>query len=111
MFQYPITEIIAVIVLEATEAAGTYCLSSLKPKFGHLWVQLIRLAGVVLAAMTIIRFYKRMKVLMKARRGAIKLFSFKGFIFLHFIQTVSRKVNIPFLMPKVLMVNSGSSAS
>lgn len=93
VFQYPITEIIAVIVLEATEAAGTYCLSSLKPKYGHLWVQIIRLVGVGLAAITVIRFYSRMKVLMKARRGAIKLFSFKGFIFLGVIQTVSSKSN------------------
>ena len=78
VFQYPITELIAVIVLEATQADGTYCLSSLKPKFGHFWAQIIRLIGVVLAAMTIIKFYKRMKSLMKARRGAIKLFTFKG---------------------------------
>jgi hypothetical protein len=92
VFQYPITELIAVIVLEATEATGTFCLSSLKPKFGHLWVLVIRLIGVVLAVITIIRFYTRMKTLMKIRRGAIKLFSFKGFVFLHFAQAVSGKI-------------------
>jgi hypothetical protein len=60
--------------------------------FGHLWVLVIRLIGVVLAVITIIRFYTRMKTLMKIRRGAIKLFSFKGFVFLHFAQAVSGKI-------------------
>lgn len=89
VFQYPVTELIAVIILEATEAEGTYCINSLKPKYGHLWTQIIRLVGLVLAAMTVIRFYGRMKKMMKTHRGLFKLIGFKGFIFLHFIQTVS----------------------
>lgn len=46
VFQFPITQLISVVILEATEANDTYCMSSLKPKFGHLWVQIIRLIGV-----------------------------------------------------------------
>ena len=89
VFQFPVTELIATIILEATEAEGTYCVNSLKPKYGHLWTQIIRLAGLVLAAMTVIRFYGRMKTMMKTHRGLWKLVGFKGFIFLSFIQTVS----------------------
>lgn len=89
VFQFPITELIAVIILEATEAQGTYCASSYSPKYGHLWSQLFHMLGLIAAALSILRFYKKNKSLMKARRGFAKLVVFKGFIFLHLVQTVS----------------------
>ena len=88
VFQFPLTELLSVVILEATEATGTYCSSSLKPRFGHLWVMIIKTVGVLLAVMAIFRFYKRMKGVMKARRGLAKLVCFKGIVFLRFLQTV-----------------------
>lgn len=88
VFQFPLTELLSVIVLEATVATGSYCESSLSPRFGHVWVMIISTLGVVLAMMSIFRFYKRTKPVMKARRGLAKLVCFKGIVFLRFIQTV-----------------------
>ena len=92
VFQYPVTELIAVIILEATEAADDYCTTSMSPKFGHIWVEIIRSLGVGLAVTSILRYYKRMKSRMSVRRGLAKLVSFKAIVFLHFIQTVSLAV-------------------
>lgn len=89
VFQYPLAQIVAIIILEATEAAGTYCESSLKPKYGHVWTSVIQSLGVVVAILAIFRFYGRMKVLMRARRGLAKLTCFKAMVAVRFIQTVS----------------------
>jgi hypothetical protein len=90
IFQYPIVEVIAIIILEATEAAGTYCASSLRPRYGHFWSMVIHSVGIVVAVLSIFRFYGRMKALMKARRGLAKLVCFKVIVGLRFIQTVSK---------------------
>lgn len=87
VFQYPVTETLAIVVLEGTEAAGTYCSTSLKPKFGHLWFSIIKTIGLVLCFITIVRFYARTKSVIKARRGMSKLVCFKGIVFLRFVQT------------------------
>ena len=90
VFQFPVTELVAVIIQEATEAAGAYCVQSLSPRFGHLWVTIISSLGVGLAVVSILRFYGRMKNRMKVRRGLAKLVCFKLIVFLRFIQTVSK---------------------
>lgn len=87
VFQFPVTDILAIIILEATEASGTYCLSSLSPKYGHIWSQIIRSVGVGAAVLAIFRFYGRMKKLMKARRGFAKLVCFKLIVGIRFLQT------------------------
>lgn len=87
VFQFPITDIIAIIILEATEASGTYCANSLSPKFGHLWSEILRSVGVGAAVVAIFRFYGRMKKLMKARRGFYKLLCFKLIVGVRFLQT------------------------
>jgi hypothetical protein len=89
VFQYPITMLISTVILEVTEAEGTYCLSSLKPQFGHLWSQIVRMVGVLLAVSAIIRFYKRGKSVVKPHHGLSKMICFKAFVFLHLIQSVS----------------------
>lgn len=89
VFQYPLTALLSVLVLEGTLATGKYCVNSLKPEFGHLWTMIINTVGLVLCVMTIFRLYKRMKFTMKARKGLAKLVCFKGIVFLRLIQTVS----------------------
>lgn len=92
VFQYPLTETLAIIILVGTTASGTYCESSLKPKFGHLWFMIIKTIGLALCFITVLRFYKKIKRILKARRGASKLFMFKGIVGLRFLQTVSLHV-------------------
>lgn len=89
VFQYPIVEIIAIVILEATQAAGTYCSTSLRPKYGHFWSSVIHSLAIAVAVMGIVRFYGRMKNLMKARRGLAKLVCFKAIVALRLIQAVS----------------------
>jgi len=89
VFLYPAVEIVAIVILEATEAAGTYCSSSLSPRYGHFWSMVIHSVGIVVAVLAIFRFYGRMKVLMKARRGLAKLVCFKVIVGVRFVQTVS----------------------
>lgn len=89
VFQYPIVEILSIIILEATEAAGVYCVQSLNPKFGHIWVQVISSIGVGAAVISILRFYGRMKNRMKVRRGLSKLLCFKLIVGIRFLQSVS----------------------
>jgi hypothetical protein len=96
VFQYPIAMTLAIVILESTEAVGTYCESSLKPRYGHFWTSVIQSLGVTVAIFSIVRFYSRMKVLMKARRGLAKITSFKLMVAVRFVQTVS--IDIPFLL-------------
>ncbi|KAK5122278.1 hypothetical protein LTR85_004189 [Meristemomyces frigidus] len=86
VFQYPVTELISVIILEATEAADDYCSQSLSPKYGHLWAMLISSVGVGCAVGAILKYYGRMKGMMKVRRGLAKLVCFKLIVFLRFVQ-------------------------
>lgn len=88
VFQYPIVDLIAIIILEATEAAGTYCESSLSPKYGHFWYSMISSVGIAIAVLSIVRFYGRMKSLMKARRGLAKIVCFKAIVGVRFLQSV-----------------------
>jgi hypothetical protein len=90
VFEYPIVEVVAIIILEATEATDTYCSSSLSPRYGHFWALVIHSVGIAVAVISIVRFYSSMKVLMKARRGLAKLTCFKTIFAVRFIQTVSK---------------------
>ena len=90
VFQYPVSETLAMLVLEGTTATGVYCPTSLKPKFGHLWFMIIKTVGLALCFITVLRFYQRTKSVCKARRGGFKLWGFKGIVLIRFVQTVSR---------------------
>lgn len=89
VFQYPVTELVAIVVLEVTEATGTYCSTSLRPRYGHFWASLIHSVGLVVAVVSLVRFHGRMKGRMRARRGLAKLGCFKAMVALRFLQTVS----------------------
>lgn len=40
IFQYCFVRVFMTLVAVITEAAGVYCLESLKPTFAHIWVRL-----------------------------------------------------------------------
>lgn len=111
VFQYPVSQTLAIAVLEGTTAAGTYCATSFKPKFGHLWFMVLSTLGLVLCFITVLKFYRMIKVILKARRGASKLFMFKGIVGLRFIQTVSLRLLHLMARSTQLTSLSGSSKS
>ncbi|KXT06497.1 hypothetical protein AC578_6076 [Pseudocercospora eumusae] len=88
VFQYPVLELLSIIILEATQASGHYCVQSLSPKFGHLWVTIISNIGVGACVLAIIRFYGRIKNRIKVRRGLAKLVCFKLIVALRFLQSL-----------------------
>lgn len=115
VFQYPVVDLIAIIILEATEAAGTFCESSLRPKYGHFWYKLLSTVGLVIAFLSIVRFYARMKSLIRARRGLAKLVCFKAIVGIRFIQSVSYPITLITRLQSSLLTtfsyHSGSSPS
>ena len=90
VFLYQLLALIGLIVLEATQATGNYCASSLNPRFGHLWYKLLTTVGVIACVLAIIRFFQRNKNVMKQNRGLSKLLAFKLIVFLQFVQNVCR---------------------
>jgi len=68
-------------------AAGTYCATSNKPHFAHIWITLIRMFSTVFAISSILRFYGRSKPILKSRGTMKQLICFKILVFLNFVQT------------------------
>lgn len=91
VFQCPFIFTVAAIVEIATEAAHHYCAGSLKPKYGHLWVEILTIVALVLAIPNVIRFESRMKkegYIEKRHKPAAKLWTFKGLVGLQFLQQI-----------------------
>ncbi|KAK4545048.1 hypothetical protein LTR36_003599 [Oleoguttula mirabilis] len=86
VFQYPLVEICSVIIVEITQALGTYCVDSLKPQFAHLWVELLESAGISICVVAILAFRNNMKLRFKVRRSLAKIISFKIIVFIRFAQ-------------------------
>ncbi len=74
------------ILIESTEATGTYCSYSLYPYFGHIWVEIIQSLGIGACVIAILVFRGNMKQRMKVRRGLAKLVCFKIIVFIRFAQ-------------------------
>ncbi|KAL6796358.1 organic solute transporter Ostalpha domain-containing protein [Trichoderma sp. SZMC 28013] len=89
VFQYPIAKTASSIVEIATQGAGVYCVNSLAPRHAHLWCEIINILAILLAVPHVIRFERRMKehIDPKHKPGA-KLWTFKGFVFLQFLQLI-----------------------
>ncbi|PMD33849.1 DUF300-domain-containing protein [Hyaloscypha variabilis F] len=85
-FQFPVVMLILLVVTEITQAIGTYCATSNKLYFAHIWVTIITLISTAVAIMSIIRFYKAQKPVISGRKPLPKLIAFKGIVFLNFIQ-------------------------
>jgi len=73
VFQYPLVELIATAIQEATEVTGHYCTASLDPQFGHLWVEILSTLGIGPCILAIWKFRGHMKAAMKVRRAVAKL--------------------------------------
>jgi Organic solute transporter Ostalpha len=89
LFLFLVVEIIITITQEASQATGTYCLTSMKPYFAHVWVLVIGHGATAVAVIAILRFYGRLKAVPEfaSHRPLLKLISLKLIVFTNFIQT------------------------
>ena len=87
VFQYPIVEILCVILQEITEASGRYCLNSLSPKYAHVWVEVIETLSIGPCVFAILAFRSHLLRLMRMKRALGKIISFKIIVFIRFVQT------------------------
>jgi hypothetical protein len=87
VFQFPAVMVVIFFATEITEATGTYCATSNKIYFAHIWITIITIASTVMAVMSIFRFYKASKAEIGHRHPLSKFASFKGIVFLNVIQT------------------------
>ncbi|KAL6884482.1 organic solute transporter subunit alpha/Transmembrane protein [Trichoderma evansii] len=89
VFQYPLSKTISSIVEIATQGAGVYCVNTLDPHYAHLWCEIINIVAIMVAAPHVVRFERRMKKHINTKhRPGLKLWTFKGFVFLQFVQLV-----------------------
>ncbi|KAK5108514.1 hypothetical protein LTR62_008254 [Meristemomyces frigidus] len=86
VFQYPIVELVSVVIELSTTAGNHYCLNSLQPQFAHLWVEILCSIGIGFCVISIFQFRTAMKQRMKVRRGLAKLVCFKLIVFIRFTQ-------------------------
>ena len=80
-----------VLLTVITLATGVYCETSNSIHFAHIWIQILELITVIMAVVTLLRFYKRVKSERVIRRPLGKLISFKAIVFVGTIQNVSQK--------------------
>ncbi|KKP06695.1 hypothetical protein THAR02_01184 [Trichoderma harzianum] len=87
--RYPISKTASSIVEIATQGAGVYCVNSLAPGHAHLWCEIINVVSIVLAVPHVIRFERRLKEHIDPKhKPGVKLWTFKGFVFLQFVQLI-----------------------
>jgi hypothetical protein len=87
VFQYPIVAVLIAAVTNITEAADVYCIRSNRPRFAHIWMTIIRGASVTVAVISILRFTKQLRTPLKHHHVWLKLFAFKGIVFVSTVQT------------------------
>ena len=88
VFLYIIVEVIMTTVEIASQAAGTFCETSLKPQFANFWVTVIENIAISVAVTGILRFYGRLKNVpeFKCHKPLLKLISFKLIVGINFLQ-------------------------
>ena len=86
VFQFPIVQILCLIVEESTLVTGYFCPASLEPKFAHIWVQITKSISIGACIIAILRFRGHMKGLMKGKKGLSKVVLFKLVVAIRFLQ-------------------------
>ena len=114
IFQFPAIMFIVFLIEEISEAKGTYCETEIKVYFTRIWVGsfcspkiflkirlhyrdrklnktqcvILRICGIIIAMLALLRFYNSTKSLTAARKPLHKLIVFKGIVFINFVQTI-----------------------
>ncbi|OCL13549.1 hypothetical protein AOQ84DRAFT_385338 [Glonium stellatum] len=88
VLQFIPVSIILWIATAASMAAGTYCATSNKPYFAHIWITVLQgfLEGAAL--FSVLRFYNIMILKLTPYGVMMKLIAFKGIVFLSFLQNI-----------------------
>ncbi|KAI9740240.1 MAG: hypothetical protein M1834_004818 [Cirrosporium novae-zelandiae] len=86
-FKYIISKIILMAAQMITEAAGIYCETSNKIRYGHIWIKVIGILVTIIAVMSVVRFYSQLKAELAGHRPLLKLIAFKLIVFLDLVQT------------------------
>ncbi|TAQ91110.1 hypothetical protein B7494_g537 [Chlorociboria aeruginascens] len=87
VFQFPFVMVVVFAATEITQAIGIYCAESSKLYFAHVWISIIRMISTGLAITSLLKFYKSLKPVIDRRKPLSKLVTFKGIVFLDFLQT------------------------
>ncbi|ATZ50942.1 hypothetical protein BCIN_06g04070 [Botrytis cinerea B05.10] len=88
IFQFPAIMFIVFLIEEISEAKGTYCETEIKVYFTRIWCVILRICGIIIAMLALLRFYNSTKSLTAARKPLHKLIVFKGIVFINFVQTI-----------------------
>jgi hypothetical protein len=86
VLQYFPVSIIIWIATAISLAVGTYCSASNKPRFAHIWLQVIKIISTTLAVLACFRFYKLKKDQLAPHKVMLKFLAFKGIIGLNAMQ-------------------------
>ena len=88
VFQFPVVMVFVSLLTEITEATGSYCATSSKPYFAHIWVSIITALTTGAAVMSVLKFYKNLKTRVGQRKPMAKLIAFKAIVGLTWLQNV-----------------------
>lgn len=86
VLQYFPVSIIIWIATVISLVVGTYCGASNKPRFAHIWLQVIKIASTTFAVLACFRFYKMKKDQLAPHKVMLKFLAFKGIIGLNALQ-------------------------
>ncbi|KAF3770465.1 hypothetical protein M406DRAFT_247007 [Cryphonectria parasitica EP155] len=85
IFQFTPVSILIGIFTCITQAAKVYCLTSNKPYFAHLWLNIIHFLSLFVAVMSVLQFYKALRSELSSHKPLAKLLAFKLLVFLNFV--------------------------
>ncbi|KAF7562253.1 hypothetical protein G7046_g1881 [Stylonectria norvegica] len=88
IFQFPVAALVVSAATDITQAAGIYCEWGSGIHFAKLWLSVIRSISLTLSVMSILQFYKALKVDLAQHRPLVKLIAFKAVVGLTFIQSI-----------------------
>ncbi|PSR78877.1 organic solute transporter Ostalpha-domain-containing protein [Coniella lustricola] len=88
VFQFIPVSLLVDLFTCITAAANVYCMTSNKPYFAHLWLNIAHLLSLAIAIIAVLGFYKLLKPSLAGHKPLAKLLAFKLLIGLNFLLTI-----------------------
>ncbi|CZR59964.1 uncharacterized protein PAC_09859 [Phialocephala subalpina] len=85
IFQYPVVALLVAILTAITQAAGIYCQYVSKPYYSHLWLTLAKDASLVVAILSVFKFYLALRSHLAQHKPLAKLLAFKLVVLFTFL--------------------------
>ena len=98
-FQYPVVAILVALFTDITNGAGVFCINSNKPRVARIWLQIVRTLSVGTAVVAILRFTRRLRTELEHHHVFMKLFAFKGIVFVNTVQTTGFSFAVGHITP------------